>query len=107
VVRRARSTGVGVTASSARMLREDLATATRILARHEMVGMFGHVSVMTDGPQRDLICRARARARTSPVRNDVLELDLGQEFKPGLPLELYIVRKISGSASCERKIVFA
>jgi ribulose-5-phosphate 4-epimerase/fuculose-1-phosphate aldolase len=41
---------------SARSLREELAVATRILARHGLIGMFGHVSVLTDDPQRYLVC---------------------------------------------------
>lgn len=32
-------------------LRTQLATATRILAAHQLVGMFGHVSVLI-GPRR-------------------------------------------------------
>jgi HCOMODA/2-hydroxy-3-carboxy-muconic semialdehyde decarboxylase len=71
-------------------LRTELATATRILASHQLVGMFGHVSVLTDDPQRYLICPG-AGARKDRCRSaDVVELDLDHEFEPGLPLELYM-----------------
>jgi hypothetical protein len=33
--------------AAAGALREELATGTRILARHELIGMFGHVSLLT------------------------------------------------------------
>ena len=35
---------------STQELRVELAQATRVLARHNLVGMFGHVSVLTDDP---------------------------------------------------------
>jgi len=71
-------------------LREDLATATRVLARHGMIGMFGHVSVMTDDPQRYLICPGAGTRKDRCRPSDVIELDLDHEFAPGLPLELYM-----------------
>jgi len=71
-------------------LREDLATATRVLARHGMIGMFGHVSVMTDDPQRYLICPGAGTRKDRCRASDILELDLDQEFEPGRPLELYM-----------------
>lgn len=71
-------------------LREDLAIATRILARHEMIGMFGHVSVMTDDPQRYLICPGAGTRKDRCRPSDIIELDLDHEFEPGLPLELYM-----------------
>ncbi len=37
-------------------LRSELAAATRILASHRLIGMFGHVSVLTEDPQRYLVC---------------------------------------------------
>jgi ribulose-5-phosphate 4-epimerase/fuculose-1-phosphate aldolase len=71
-------------------LREDLATATRVLARHGMVGMFGHVSVMTDDPRRYLICPGAGTRKGRCRPSDIIELDLDDEFAPGLPLELYM-----------------
>jgi len=71
-------------------LRTQLATATRILARHQLVGMFGHVSVLTDDPQRYLVCPGAGARKDRCRPTDVLELDLDHEFEPGLPLELYM-----------------
>jgi HCOMODA/2-hydroxy-3-carboxy-muconic semialdehyde decarboxylase len=71
-------------------LRDDLATATRILAAHDLIGMFGHVSVMTDNPERYLICPGAGKRKDRCRGTDVIELDLDYEFEPGLPLELYM-----------------
>ncbi|MFF5078416.1 class II aldolase/adducin family protein [Actinoplanes sp. NPDC000266] len=71
-------------------MRSDLATATRILAEHRLVGMFGHVSLLTDDPSRYLICPG-AGVRKDRVRPaDVLELGLDDDFEPGRPLELHM-----------------
>jgi len=71
-------------------LRSQLATATRILAKHQLVGMFGHVSVLTDDPQRYLVCPGAGARKDRCRPTDVLELGLDHEFEPGLPLELYM-----------------
>jgi ribulose-5-phosphate 4-epimerase/fuculose-1-phosphate aldolase len=71
-------------------LREELATATRILANHGLVGMFGHVSVMTDDPERYLICPGAGTRKDRCRAADIIELDLDAEFEPGKPLELYM-----------------
>lgn len=71
-------------------LRAELATATRILARHQLVGMFGHVSVLTDDPRRYLVCPGAGARKDRCRPADVIELDLDHEFEPGLPLELYM-----------------
>jgi hypothetical protein len=72
-------------------LRDDLATATRILGRHEMIGMFGHVSLLTDDPDVGTSSvRAPVGARTSSGPDDMIELGLDDEFRFGLPLELYM-----------------
>jgi HCOMODA/2-hydroxy-3-carboxy-muconic semialdehyde decarboxylase len=71
-------------------LRERLATATRILGRHEMIGLFGHVSVLTDDPQRYLICPGMGTRKDRCRADEIIELDLDYEFEPGLPLELYM-----------------
>lgn len=71
-------------------LRAELATATRILARHQLIGMFGHVSALTDDPQRYLVCPGAGARKDRCRPADVLELDLDHEFEPGLPLELYM-----------------
>ena len=52
-------------------LRSELAAATRILADHRLVGMFGHVSVLTDDPSTYLVCPGagarKDRCRASDV----------------------------------------
>jgi ribulose-5-phosphate 4-epimerase/fuculose-1-phosphate aldolase len=72
------------------VLREELALATRILARHELMGMFGHVSVLTEDPQRYLICPGAGQRKDRCLPCDVIELELDDDFAPGLPLELYM-----------------
>jgi HCOMODA/2-hydroxy-3-carboxy-muconic semialdehyde decarboxylase len=71
-------------------LRSELAAATRILASHGLIGMFGHVSVLTEDPQRYLVCPGAGARKDRCRPEDVLELDLDYEFEPGLPLELYM-----------------
>ena len=75
---------------SARSLREELAVGTRVLARHGLIGMFGHVSVLTEDPQRYLVCPGAGQRKDRCRATDVIELDLDHEFEPGLPLELYM-----------------
>lgn len=70
--------------------RSELASATRILARHNLIGMFGHVSVLTDDPQRYLVCPGAGMRKDRCRATEVIELDLDHEFEPGLPLELYM-----------------
>jgi HCOMODA/2-hydroxy-3-carboxy-muconic semialdehyde decarboxylase len=71
-------------------LRDELATGTRILSRHNLIGMFGHVSVVTQDPQRYLVCPGAGKRKDRCRPEDVVELDLDHEFEPGLPLELYM-----------------
>ena len=62
-------------------LREELAAATRVLARHEMVGMFGHISVMTEDPQKYLICPGAGTRKDRCRASDILELEMPQQFR--------------------------
>lgn len=71
-------------------LREELATATRILARHGMIGMFGHVSVLTEDPSVYLLCPGAGKRKDLCRPEDVLELGLDDVFDHGRPLELYM-----------------
>jgi ribulose-5-phosphate 4-epimerase/fuculose-1-phosphate aldolase len=71
-------------------LRSELAVATRVLATHRLIGMFGHVSVLTDDPQTYLVCPGAGARKDRCRSTDVLELDLDAEFEPGRPLELYM-----------------
>jgi HCOMODA/2-hydroxy-3-carboxy-muconic semialdehyde decarboxylase len=71
-------------------LRSELATATRILASRRLIGMFGHVSVLTENPHRYLVCPGAGARKDRCRSTDVLELDLDDEFEAGRPLELYM-----------------
>ncbi len=75
---------------STQELRVELAQATRVLARHNLVGMFGHVSVLTDDPQKYLVCPGAGARKDRCRPSEVIELDLDRDFEPGLPLELYM-----------------
>jgi HCOMODA/2-hydroxy-3-carboxy-muconic semialdehyde decarboxylase len=76
--------------TSKALLRDELATGTRILGRHEMIGMFGHISLLTDDPQRYLLCPGAGTRKDRCRADDVLELHLDDEFERGRPLELYM-----------------
>ena len=52
--------------------------------------MFGHVSLLTDDPQRYLICPGAGRRKDLCRPTDIIELGLDDEFRFGLPLELYM-----------------
>lgn len=71
-------------------LRAELATATRILQHTGLVGEFGHVSVLTEDPQRYLICPGAGTRKQWCRSTDIIDLDLDDEFGPGRPLELYM-----------------
>lgn len=71
-------------------LRTELATATRILAAHRLVGMFGHVSMLTEDPATYLVCPGAGARKDRCRPSDIIELDLDHEFEAGLPLELYM-----------------
>ncbi len=70
--------------------RAELATATRILGRHEMIGMFGHVSLLTDDPERYLLSPGAGRRKDTCRPEQILELGLDDRFEFGRPLELYM-----------------
>lgn len=72
------------------LLREELATGTRILGRHELIGMFGHISLLTDDPERYLLCPGAGTRKDRCRPDEVLELHLDDEFERGRPLELYM-----------------
>jgi HCOMODA/2-hydroxy-3-carboxy-muconic semialdehyde decarboxylase len=75
-------------------LRAELATATRILQHTGLVGEFGHVSVLTEDPQRYLICPGAGTRKQWCRSTDIIDLDLDDEFIPGRPLELYMHSEI-------------
>jgi ribulose-5-phosphate 4-epimerase/fuculose-1-phosphate aldolase len=70
--------------------RAELATGTRILARHDLIGMFGHVSLLTDDPTRYLLSPGAGRRKDLCRPEHVYELGLDEDFAAGLPLELYL-----------------
>jgi HCOMODA/2-hydroxy-3-carboxy-muconic semialdehyde decarboxylase len=67
-----------------------LATATRVLARHELLGMFGHISVVGPEAGRYLVSPGAGRRKDRCRAEDVYDLDLDTDWKPGMPLELYM-----------------
>lgn len=71
-------------------LRAELAVATRILARHGLVGMFGHISSLLPGGRGYLIHPGAGSRKDLCRPSDVFELELDDEWRAGLPLELYM-----------------
>lgn len=76
--------------TSNQAMREELAIGTRILGRHEMIGMFGHISLLTDDPERYLLCPGAGTRKDRCRASEILELHLDDEFEWGRPLELYM-----------------
>lgn len=70
--------------------RAELAIGTRILARHDLIGMFGHVSLLTDDPTRYLLSPGAGRRKDLCRPEHIFELGLDDVFGVGLPLELYL-----------------
>ena len=79
-----------MTSATNAILRQELATGTRILGRHEMIGMFGHISLLTDDPEHYLISPGAGTRKDRCLPSDLLELHLDDEFERGRPLELYM-----------------
>ena len=76
-------------------LLDDLVTANRILADHNVVDSFGHVSVRhPDNPQRFLLSRARAPACVEVA--DIMEFTLEGEVVGAAPGKPYSERFIHG-----------
>jgi ribulose-5-phosphate 4-epimerase/fuculose-1-phosphate aldolase len=71
-------------------LREEVAVAARILARHGLIGMFGHISSLLPGDRRFLIHPGAGSRKDLCMPADLFELDLDDEWRLGQPLELYI-----------------
>jgi HCOMODA/2-hydroxy-3-carboxy-muconic semialdehyde decarboxylase len=70
---------------------EDLALATRVLADHDLIGMYGHVSVLPDPASGRYLLSPGAGFRKEACRaGDVIELGFDDVWRPGLPLELYM-----------------
>lgn len=72
-------------------LRRTVAIGTQILARHGLVGMFGHISGY-DGSSEDrfLLSPGAGSRKDQCGADDVLEVAFEDSWAPGMPLELYM-----------------
>ena len=92
--------------SASRGLIEDLVAASRILAQHEVLDAYGHVSARSDKrPDRFIMSRARAPALV--VAGDLMELDADSEPLPGEKRKGFIERYIHGEVYRARPEVMA
>lgn len=80
---------------ASRGLIEDLVAASRILARHEVLDAYGHVSARSDRhPERFIMSRALAPALVTAA--DLMEHDKDSEALPGDARKGFIERYIHG-----------
>jgi ribulose-5-phosphate 4-epimerase/fuculose-1-phosphate aldolase len=79
---------------SIQTLCEELAVAARILARHGLIGMFGHISSLLPGDRRFLIHRGAGSRKDLCMPADLFDVELDDEWRLGQPLELYIHSEI-------------
>jgi ribulose-5-phosphate 4-epimerase/fuculose-1-phosphate aldolase len=94
----------GVAAS--RGLIDDLVAASRILAQHEVLDAYGHVSARSDRrPDHFLISRSLAPALMTAA--DVMELDADSEPLPGDKRKGFLERYIHGEIYRARPEVMA
>ena len=92
--------------SASRGLLEDLVAASRILAAHEVLDAYGHVSARSDQrPDRFVMSRAVAPALVAA--NDLMELDSDSEALPGDKRKGFIERYIHGEVYRARPEVMA
>jgi len=81
--------------SASRQLIQDLVAASRILAAHEVLDAYGHVSARSDRrPDRFFMSRSRAPALVAAA--DMMELDADSEPLPGERRKGFIERYIHG-----------
>jgi ribulose-5-phosphate 4-epimerase/fuculose-1-phosphate aldolase len=87
-------------------LKEDLVTANRILAHHDVVDSFGHISVRhPENPDRFLMSRARAPACVEI--GDIMELTLDGATVAPAPGKPYSERFIHGAILAARPDVMS
>lgn len=87
-------------------LVEDLVAASRILAQHEVLDAYGHVSARSDRrPGRFVMSRAVAPALVTAA--DLMELDADSEALPGDKRKGFIERYIHGEIYRARPEVMA
>ncbi len=92
--------------SASRGLIEDLVAASRILAMHEVLDAYGHVSARSDRrPERFVISRSLAPALVTAA--DLMELDADSEPLPGDKRKGFIERYIHGEIYRARPEVMA
>jgi len=92
--------------SASRQLIDDLVAASRILAMHEVLDAYGHVSARSDRkPERFVMSRSLAPALVTAA--DLMELDADSEPLPGDKRKGFIERYIHGEIYRARPEVMA
>src|SRR5512134_3566703 len=92
--------------SASRALVNDLVAASRILARHEVLDAYGHVSARSDRkPERFIMSRSLAPALVTAA--DLMELDADSEPLPGDKRKGFLERYIHGEIYRARPEVMA
>lgn len=92
--------------SASRALADDLVAASRILALHEVLDAYGHVSARSDRqPERFILSRSLAPALVT--RADLMELGADSEPLPGERRKGFIERYIHGEIYRARPEVVA
>jgi ribulose-5-phosphate 4-epimerase/fuculose-1-phosphate aldolase len=92
--------------SASRELVDDLVAASRILAMHEVLDAYGHVSARSDRkPERFIMSRSLAPALVTAA--DLMELDADSEPLPGDKRKGFIERYIHGEIYRARPEVMA
>src|SRR5687768_8336519 len=92
--------------SASRALIDDLVAASRILAQHEVLDAYGHVSARSDkAPERFVMSRSLAPALVTAA--DLMELDADSEPLPGDKRKGFIERYIHGEIYRARPEVMA
>ncbi|HWM41930.1 MAG TPA: class II aldolase/adducin family protein [Burkholderiales bacterium] len=92
--------------SASRGLVDDLVAASRILAQHEVLDAYGHVSARSDRkPERFIMSRSLAPALVTAA--DLMELDADSEPLPGEKRKGFLERYIHGEIYRARPEVMA
>jgi ribulose-5-phosphate 4-epimerase/fuculose-1-phosphate aldolase len=92
--------------NASKPLIDDLVAASRILAQHEVLDAYGHVSARSDKrPDRFVMSRAVAPALVAAA--DLMELDVDSEPLPGDKRKGFIERYIHGEIYRARPEVMA
>ena len=92
--------------SASRALVDDVVAASRILARHEVLDAYGHVSARSDKKPANFIM-SRSLAPALVTAADLMELDADSEPLPGEKRKGFIERYIHGEIYRTRPEVMA